>query len=96
MDSTFLGVHLDSTSLGVHLDSTSRKSCGPAGGHEQDGTGTAAVDWAKVVEKFWCLSKTSRRRILSYGSSRAAGGGTERSWGAGEVLERSLVKVEAG
>ena len=58
LDSTFLGVHLDSTSLGVHLDSTSRKSCGPLGGHEQGGTGTAAVDWAwehpgKVVEKFF-------------------------------------------
>ena len=47
-----------------------------------------------VVEKFLgCLSKTSKRRILSYGSSRAEGGGAERSWGAGEVLERSVVKV---
>ena len=30
----------------MHLDSTSRKSCGPLGGHEQGGEGTAAVDWA--------------------------------------------------
>ena len=30
----------------MHLDSTLRKSCGPLGGHEQGGTGTAAVDWA--------------------------------------------------
>ena len=49
-------MHLDSTSLGVHLDSTLRKSCGPLGGHEQGGTGTAAVDWVwepplEAVEK---------------------------------------------
>ena len=62
LDSTFLGVRLDTTSLGVHLDSKAVQeqqrstghgnlqektaSCGPLGGHEQGGTGTAAVDWA--------------------------------------------------
>ena len=30
----------------MHLVGTFRKSCGPPGGHEQGGTGTAAVDWA--------------------------------------------------
>ena len=55
LDSTFLGVHLR-----VHLDSMAVQeqqrstghgppgktaSCGPLGGQERGGTGTAAVDW---------------------------------------------------
>ena len=49
-----------------------------------------------VVEKFLVpLQDLQEKDPLSYGSYRAAGGGAERSWGAGEVLERSLVNVEA-
>ena len=48
-----------------------RKSCGPLGGHEQGGTGTAAVDWA------WELQE--KKLLLSEAKTRAAGGGEVKS-----------------
>ena len=44
-----------------------RKSCGPLGGHEQGGTGTAAVDWASDFQE--------KQLLLSEARTRAAGGG---------------------
>ena len=42
-----------------------RKSCGPFGGHEQGGTGTAAVDWA------WDLQEKQLAAVLLVDMSRA-------------------------
>ena len=42
-------------------------SCGPLGGHEKGGTGTAAVDWA------WDLLE--KQLLLSEARTKAAGGG---------------------
>ena len=49
-----------------------------------------------VVVKFLVPLQDLQEKDPLYWSSRAAGGGEERSWGVGEVLERSVVKVAAG
>ena len=52
-------------------------SCGPLGGHEQGGTGTAAVDWA------WALQE--KQLLLSKARTRVAGGGEVKT-GEEELL----------
>ena len=100
LDRTFLGVHLDRSFLGVHLDSkavqeqqrstgnvSSRKtaSCGPLGGHEQDGTGTAAVDWASDLQE--------KQLLLSEARTRAAGGGEVKT-GEEELLAMQELRLQ--
>ena len=108
LDSTFLGVHLNSTSLGVHLDGMYlssgldlaklelRSSWWTRARRYRNSSGRLGMGNPGAVEKFLVHLQDLQEKILSYGLSRAAGGGAGRSWGAGEVLERSVVKVEAG
>ena len=65
-----------------------RKSCSPLGGHEQGGTGTAAVDWALVLQERQTAS------VLLVDTSKAVQE-QQRSTGHGTSREKKVLLSEA-
>ena len=65
-----------------------RKSCGPLGGHEQGGTGTAAVDWV------WTSRKKQLAAVLLVDMSKVMQG-QQPTTGHGTSREKQLVLSKA-